>query len=259
MTPDTPPWVTTQFTIKGEGFEMSSRVTVPTGPTQVSDMLPLARALTDAVVGQTCQATAEAGEPISCKKGCGACCSYLVAISEVEARRIRVVVEHLPEPRRSVIRDRFAAAHDRLDRSGLLTKLRAADQWTEAEYEAQVEAYHRVGLPCPFLEDGACSIYEERPVTCREYLVTSPAELCADPTSVGVRRLKLPLQMFNAVARWQVPPLEHMHERWVPLILAPEWAEAHPDDPPPVPGVELLRDLLNNLHDERPADDEPQA
>jgi Fe-S-cluster containining protein len=259
MTPDTPPWVTTQFTIKGEGFEMSSRVTVPAGPTGVGDMLPLARALADAVVGQTCQATAEAGAPISCKKGCGACCSYLVAVSEVEARRIRVVVEHLPEPWRSTVRARFAAAHDRLEQAGMLSRLRTSDQWTEDEYEAFVEAYHRAGVPCPFLEDGACSIYEERPITCREYLVTSPAEYCAGGTTDGVRRLKIPLKMFNAVARWQVPPLENMHERWVPLILAPEWAEAHPDDPPPVPGLELLRDLLNNLHDERPAPEEPQA
>ena len=89
----------------------------------------------------------------------------------------------------------------------------------------------------------------ERPITCREYLVTSPAEYCAQPGSKGVRRVKLPLQVFNAVARWQVPPLEHIFERWVPLILAPEWADAHPDDPPPKPGVELLRDLLDHLHD----------
>ena len=38
-----------------------------------------------------------------------------------------------------------------------------------------------------------------------------------------------------------------MLECWVPPILAPEWAQAHPDDPSPKPGPELLRELLANL------------
>src|SRR5262249_61904401 len=99
----------------------------------------------------------------------------------------------------------------------------------------------------PFLEEESCSISQERPITCREYLVTSPAENCAKLGDAGVRRVRLPLRVFNAVARWQVPPQEHFLERWVPLILAPEWAEAHPEDPPPRPGPELLRDLLDHL------------
>jgi Fe-S-cluster containining protein len=36
-------------------------------------------------------------------------------------------------------------------------------------------------MPCPFLEDESCSIHPDRPLVCREYLVTSPAELCAGP------------------------------------------------------------------------------
>lgn len=247
MQPDPAEWATTEFTIKGGGFQMASRVTVPAGPTRLTDLLPLARALADVVVRETCQALDRAGEPISCTKGCGACCRNLVAISEVEARRIRVVVEELPEPRRSTIRARFAEAREGLDGAGLLGPLRAAEHWTEEEYAERVGTYFRAGVACPFLEEGACSIYSERPIACREYLVTSPAENCARPDEGGVARVRLPLAVFNAVARWQVQPLEHMHERWVPLILAPEWAEAHPDDPPPIPGPELLRDLLGHL------------
>jgi Fe-S-cluster containining protein len=171
----------------------------------------------------------------------------LVAISEVEARRIRDVVEGLPEPRRSTVHARFAEAHRRLERAGLLETLREAERWTDEAYTTLVGTYFRQDIPCPFLEDGACSIYDERPITCREYLVTSPPEYCARPGSEGVRRVRLPLRVFNAVARWEVPPTAHFLERWVPLILAPEWAEAHPEDPPPKPGPELLRDLLAQL------------
>jgi Fe-S-cluster containining protein len=235
------------FTIEGEHFRLTSRVTVPAGPAQVRDLLPVARALSDAVVRETCQMVEGAGERISCTKGCGACCRNLVAISEVEARRIRDVVESLPKPLRSRVRARFAEARQRLERAGLLEKLQAADRWTNADYAALVGGYFQQGIPCPFLEEESCSIYPERPITCREYLVTSPPECCARVGSEGVRRVRLPLRVFNAVARWQVPPQEHFLERWVPLILAPEWAEAHPDDPPPKPGLELLRDLLAHL------------
>jgi Fe-S-cluster containining protein len=236
-----------EFTVEGGHFRLTARVLVPAGPARVSDLLPVARALSDAVVRATCQEVEGVGEKISCTRGCGACCRNLVAISEVEARRIGDVVEQLPEPRRSTVRARFAEARQRLERAGLLEKLQAADQWTDADYTALVVTYFRLGIPCPFLEEESCSIYQERPITCREYLVASPAEYCTRLDSAGVRRVRLPLRVFNAVARWQVPPQEHFLERWVPLILAPEWAEAHPDDPPPRPGPELLRELLDRL------------
>ena len=104
-----------------------------------------------------------------------------------------------------------------------------------------------LGIACPFLEDESCSIYEERPITCREYLVTSPPEYCARVGSEGVRRVRLPLRVFNAVARWQVPPQEHFLERWVPLILAPEWADEHPETESARPGPELLTQLFGKL------------
>ena len=48
-------------------------------------------------------------------------------------------------------------------------------------------AYLKLDAPCPFLEDGACSIYEHRPTPCRQYWVTTDPELCADPFTNNVR------------------------------------------------------------------------
>lgn len=240
--------VTADFTIKGGDFSLTFRATVPAGPTRVDDLLPVVRALSDAVVGETCRAVEAAGQRISCSSGCGACCSNLVAISQVEARRIAQVVEAFPEPRRSTVEARFAQAQARLQQAGLLERLRVADEWTAEEYAAQVDAYFAQDVPCPFLEDGSCSIYEERPVTCREYLVTSPPARCAKLVSEGVERVQLPLHLFNALARWQVPHQGHFMERWVPLVLAPEWAASHADEPPARPGLELLRDLLAQVN-----------
>jgi Fe-S-cluster containining protein len=238
-----------EVALTGADWELRARVAVPAGPARQRELLPLARSLADAIVGQAVHAAEEAGTPVSCRAGCGACCRQLVAISEVEARRLREVVESLPEPRRSQVRARFADARRRLDEAGLLSRLLTAGQWTPEEYTSLTAAYFALGVACPFLEDESCSIYAERPVTCREYLVTSPAEHCARPTADTVHRLRIPLRVFNALARWEVPPSAHFLERWVPLVLALEWAQAHPDEPPPRPGPDLLRELLAGLSD----------
>lgn len=240
--------VCADFTIAGGNFRLTFRATVPAGPVRVSELLPVARALSDTIVGETCRAAEEAGKPVSCTSGCAACCRNLVAISQVEARRIAGVLAALPEPRRSSVEARFAQARERLAQAGLLERLRDADRWTPDEYAAGVGAYFALGIPCPFLEQDSCSIYEERPIACREYLVTSPPAHCARLGSEGVELVPLPLHLFNAVARWQVAPQGHFLERWLPLTLAPEWAAAHPDEPPPRPGLELLQELLSRVN-----------
>ena len=239
--------VTTDISIKGDGWKLSARVTVPTTLTDAGEMLPLARAISDSIVRETTNVVERSGETVSCKANCGACCRHLVAISEVEARRIGEVVASMPEPRRQVILSRFSDARNRLDDAGLLERLADAEQITGDEYGPLALNYFKQGIACPFLENESCSIYDERPVTCREYLVTSPPGNCSRPEENNVSRVNMPLKVFNAIARWQGAPAANFKERWTPLILAPEWAEQHPADPPNKTGKQLLKDLLHHL------------
>jgi Fe-S-cluster containining protein len=240
--------VTADFTIRGGTFSLTFRVTVPAGPCRRGDLLPVVRGLSDTLIDETCKAVEAAGNHISCRSGCGACCRNLVAISQVEARRIAGVVASMTEPRRATVMARFADARVRLEQGGLFDLLSMADQWTPEEYAERVDAYFALGIPCPFLESDSCSIYDERPLTCREYLVTSRPELCANLNSAGVDRVKLPLYLFNAVARWQAPQHGHFLEQWVPLVLAPDWAALHPEEAPTLTGLELLQDLLSQVN-----------
>ena len=140
-----PRMATVEVTLDGEDWRLRARMTFPTGPSRPDDLLPLARALSDTVVGETVRAVERSGECISCKAGCGACCRQLVAISEVEARRIARVVEGLPEPRRAAVRPRFAEARRRLDEAGLLHDLRDTEKVTDSGYGALTAAYLRRG------------------------------------------------------------------------------------------------------------------
>src|SRR5205823_11597686 len=95
--------------------KLQAKFSVPAGPTRLIDLLPLAQNLANAIVSAAEEDATLQGETISCKKGCGACCRQLVPISQVEARRIRDLVEEMPEPRRTQVRARFAIARQRLE------------------------------------------------------------------------------------------------------------------------------------------------
>src|SRR5581483_2767729 len=98
--------------------------------------------------------------------------------------------------------------------------------------------YFRLGIACPFLEDESCSIYADRPLSCREYLVTSPAENCRQPTAKTVDKVTLPVQPSKALLA-QERSDHSKSPSWVPLILAPRWVSDHPEPAPARTGPEL--------------------
>src|SRR5579884_289598 len=235
---------TIKFSIAGD--EIETQVTVPRGPTSPRTLLPFFRAVAEAVVDRGVRQAELAGAQVSCRKGCGACCRQLVPIAPSEAHQIGDVVEAMPEPRRSVIRERFAAARDKLAAAGLLETLESPEGAADSSLRQLGLDYFALGIACPFLEDESCSIYEERPIACREYLVTSPAEACARPTAATVRCVDLPAKASNAVSRLD----EGSGGRfipWVPLVLAPEWSRSNPEGPPKLMGPELLQRFFARL------------
>src|SRR5439155_26393738 len=168
------------------GERVEGEIPVPTEPTAPRELLPVFRALADTIVEIAVRAVERRGQTVSCRAGCGACCRQLVPIAPLEARLLAELVESLPEPRRSAIEARFAAARERLAEAGLLDKIEHPERYPDADLHALGLEYFALGIACPFLEDESCSIYEERPIACREYLVTSPAERCARPSAGAI-------------------------------------------------------------------------
>jgi Fe-S-cluster containining protein len=225
---------------------LQTRLSIPVVPTPSAALLPLVRGIADAAVVAACEDANALGTPVSCRAGCAFCCRHLVPVTAVEARRIRELIEEMPEPQRSAIRARFASARIRLEEEGLLADLHNPSAWNEATPPPRTDDYFHLGIPCPFLEDEACSIYPERPLVCREYMVVSPPERCTDPRSREVLVVKLPFDTWRALAR-TANPEPGRPVRWVPLILAPEWADAHPESPPTQTGTDLVRRLFAEL------------
>lgn len=228
------------------GQNVSLQVPLRLGPMRRIELLNVFQDLADKVVDIGVKAVEAKGERISCKKGCGACCRQLVPISPTEARWIRELVNELPEPRRSMIRARFAEAREMLQASGLLEKLIHPEAIPSRELRPIGLEYFKEQIACPFLEEESCSIHPDRPIACREYLVTSPAAECAQPSAETVRCVPLPGKVSEAVSRLE-QDVSTKAIPWVPLILAPEWAEAHASEPPPRTGPDLLKEFLGHL------------
>jgi Fe-S-cluster containining protein len=237
--------ITANMDLAGPGWRLRVGLTVPVGPTTLRFALPMVQALADAVVDGAVKLAEDRGEKISCRAGCGACCRQLVPITQVEARQVLRLVESHPEPRRSLLHARFAEARRRLLAAGLLEKLQQPAQFVAGEARPFAQAYFGLGIACPFLEDESCSIHPDRPIACREYLVTSPAANCAHPSATTVRRVPFPLEVSKALRRCERGGPDT--GSWVPLVLATEWAAAHPEEPPPRPGPEWVRELVTHL------------
>ena len=215
------------------GQPLAIDVEAPAGPTTLESVLPVFHGLANLLVGRAEARVAAAGRSVSCRKGCGACCRQAVAVAEPEARALAALVEAMPEPRRSRVRERFVAAERRLDASGLAARMAALDSADDAELARAGLDYFRLGMACPFLEDEACSIHLQRPASCREYLVTSPPQACVAPSPEHVEKVELEGKVSSSLyglAKAATPG------GWVLLVQALCFARAHPDPAPLRPG-----------------------
>jgi Fe-S-cluster containining protein len=228
---------TMQVTIGGERLHLE--LSLPGGPARVGDLLPIFRQLSDVVIGIGVRAVERDGQPLSCRVGCAACCRQLVPLAESEAHALRRLVQAMPEPRRTEVKGRFAEVARRVTDAGLADRLRAPapDDVIAASLE-----YLRLNVDCPFLEGESCSIHPDRPIGCREYLVTSPAEECSRPQDEKQEPVPLPAPVGRAVRA-----VSKTTAGVVPLVFALEWADANHEPPPAATGPEVLMAFWEKL------------
>jgi Fe-S-cluster containining protein len=96
---------------------------------------------------------------MQCRKGCSMCCSHIFSISPLEAAQIAQAVAELPSSHRERLRARARAYMEDVRSLGLHS----------GRDDESVTPVRGVHLPCPALENDACSIYAARPLICRKW------------------------------------------------------------------------------------------
>lgn len=96
-----------------------------------------------------------------CKKGCSHCCYIPVSISELEAELIEKTLK--------IKRKKFSV-HDKTQ-----------------------------DIPCPFLKNNSCSIYDVRPFVCRRHVVLTKSSYWCELERCN--RVKMPLLNFTEIQK----------------------------------------------------------
>ena len=226
---------TASFTLQLGKDRYKCELQMPGGRVRVAEMLPVLNAVARLAVDAAVDEAGE-GRTVSCKVGCAACCRQAVPLSLHEAEVLRRLVANMEPGLRARVEARFAEAARRMEEAGLIEAMRGIAGLDEIGRRDLALKYLSLWLACPFLEDEKCSIYEHRPMRCREYLVTSPAENCAHPTPETIQVVQLKRAPSQALYRLGVGEAEAAPE-FVVLTLLPEWKGSAGEATVPAPQI----------------------
>jgi Fe-S-cluster containining protein len=243
-----------QVSPSAEGPKLKLSCPDRTSVVPLAQLIGSLRTLTSKVVEVAAERERGAGREVSCKAGCGACCRQLVPISRVEAREMPSLIAGLGEAHRSRVMARFADAIARLRASPVWERLERYASLPFIERQALSLDYFQLGIACPFLENESCSIHPDRPLICREYLVTSPAQICGRVATEGEKivRVALAAHVFGALGRLEAR--ERGALSTVPLVLAPSMDFDDDERKMTAPEwVGLLMQEIGNIREERVA------
>jgi Fe-S-cluster containining protein len=235
---------TARFALQVGDASIQVEARLPDGPVKPDVLLPVLRDLSDSLSKLAERGAEQAGQQITCREGCGACCRQAVPITPVEARAIAEWLDAQPPERQAALRERFQQAAARLEESGIAQQIRESDLRREVMRELGLR-YFALGIACPFLEEERCTIHEIRPLRCREYLVVSPAAHCAHPGTMEIVRVRPPAMLSQALAQWDTNGDPQKRELIV-LAMLDEWAAKHPveQDRAHRTSPELLQEFL---------------
>ena len=128
------------------------------------------------------------GLGFTCRKGCSFCCVLYVEGNIKECEAI-VYFLYQNDDALNIFLNQYPIWRQKTGQYGDLLlscqkdfgQLRKDNEDKAAQQELVDDLlfYKLLNVPCPFLHDNICVIYEVRPYTCATHYVTSPAEFCS--------------------------------------------------------------------------------
>lgn len=208
---------------RGEQEPLPIILDIPNRTVDLMEILDVFFAIADRIFAKTGQELAQKKRPITCGPGCEKCCNQLVPVSDHEAFHLAQVVGAMPPERRREVESNFEKGIETLKEADLLERMEAhfrEHTHDTHEYRDIQTRYWNLGIPCPFLLNGSCSIHPERPITCRQYSVTSDPALCTKVFTGEVRidEVEHPVDLAGAMAGFDGAGARST--RAVPVILA---------------------------------------
>jgi len=146
----------------------------------------------------------------------------MVPLSPPEALYLVELIDALDPASQSVVLSRIDSIIRVLERKSMINNFLRSEYSDDLAMSIAKE-YFSLKMPCPFLDANICSIYPYRPVACREYNVTTPAERCNDPYSHHIEKIPMPAPLSEPLAHLTAS-LTGIWPRLIPLVIAPRWS-----------------------------------
>jgi len=186
------------------GEPLNLRIAVGKQQAKLADIVPLARAISTKITNAAVEKTRRENEYIPCRPGCAACCHYLVPLSVPEAFRLVEEALTMPQARRRLMERLWLMAARRiLTRKPPQTP---GHQLTDASGDSEIDSglisnwYRNFKLTCPFLQQRMCTIYDFRPLACREYFVKGSERACGGGCGVA-EKIEMPVHIAEVLSR----------------------------------------------------------
>jgi Fe-S-cluster containining protein len=188
---------------------------------------------------------------ISCSRGCVCCCNLFVEATLQECEGIVYYLYQHEEALRHFLKafDGWRASilniescYRHLDELGEKITNDLANEEEKRQYREECGAYARAGISCPFLAEGACSIYQVRPYVCAGLIAATPRAWCnpSHPRNTQVQNFNIRLELAMDMPYFAKSKSNYIFSSMPPLVyrILTEGYDALSS----VPGLEKLKE-----------------
>lgn len=188
------------------------------------DIVPLARALSSRLAIIMLEHLHQDQETVACCKYCSACCKYLIPLSIPEAFRLNDEIMAMPEQFRQQYTQSFVDAAEKILRREDKSLDPDDSSTKQSEIDEISKWYSKLELSCPMLFDDLCTLYDQRPLACREHIVTGSSELCPIGSVGEPRVVRMPVSILDVLGELTAELTDSEVEAVI-LPLAMPWAQ----------------------------------
>jgi len=223
----------------------------------LADIIPLAWSISAKIADLAVERIREEGGQVPCCLGCSPCCCYLVPVSVPEVFRMMEGILNIPAgSRRVMLRRCLLAARRVLSKRPpkfFADQSEGTQSVSENERNRVANWYSCLKLVCPFLHRNNCTIYESRPLACREHFVKGSARGCRGGRGTA-EVIEMPVQMPEALGLL-ASEFEGRGMEAVMIPLMPAWYEENKQRSekkyPAVAMVERLGEILKTMAEKK--------
>lgn len=216
---------TISFELNIAGKMVPFHINVANDKATLADIVPLARKLSTKMAIAFLADLRKNGLSVPCRKGCCACCSSLIPMSVPEVFRMREELLAMPnDVSNRILGACIHTAETILNKTRRTSYLEGFSKSGKPRISQINKWYGKLKLACPLLSGDLCTLYEQRPLACREHIVTGSSDSCQKDRKCRPNVTPMPVSVLETLGQL-AGELEQTDVEAVMLPFSFAWAQ----------------------------------